>query len=279
MGREGNGCRADHRRRLLVILALLFVALPLARAQVPSVSLGLESSDDPQDVAVVLQILFLLTILSLAPAILMLTTCFTRVVIVLSFLRRALGTNQTPSNQIIVGLSLFLTFFIMAPTWQQVYDEAIRPYMNEEIDPLERTVLRDGEEKTETVAPFQQAVERALVPVRNFMFMQLGERGEENVIMFLSMAGQEPQVETLDEIPTYVLVPAFVVAELHRAFIIGFLLFLPFMVIDLVTSSILMSMGMIMLPPVLISLPFKLLLFVLVDGWTLLIDNIARGFM
>jgi len=261
-------------------LALLFcLALPLARAQVSSVSFGLQPSDKPADVAVALQILFVLTILSLAPAILMLTTCFTRVVIILSFLRRALGTNQTPSNQIIVGLSLFLTFFIMAPTWRQVYNDAIRPYMNEQIAPVERSVTRDGEVTTETVTPFQQAVERGLVPVRNFMFMQLGDRGEKNVVMFLSMAGQKPQVDKLDEIPTYVLIPAFVVAELHRAFIIGFLLFLPFMVIDLVTSSILMSMGMIMLPPVLISLPFKLLLFVLVDGWTLLVGNIARGFM
>lgn len=233
------------RRRCILVaatalLALVALGLPAgAFAQmtgVPSVTFGLGNSSQPQDVALGLQILFLLTILSLAPSIIMLTTCFTRIVIVLSFLRRALGTNQTPSNQIIVGLSLFLTFFIMAPTWRQVYNDAIQPYMHGEIAPAERTVEHNGQSTTETVTPFQQAVERALVPMRNFMFVQLGERGENNVIMFLSMAGAEPQVDSLDEIPTYVLIPAFVVAELHRAFIIGFLLFLPFMVIDLVTT-------------------------------------------
>lgn len=262
------------------LAAALWLA-PVAHAQAtggPSVTFDLSSAEQPRDVAVVLQILFLLTVLSLAPAILMLTTCFTRIVIVLSFLRRALGTNQTPSNQIIVGLSLFLTFFIMAPTWKEVHERAIRPYLAGEFQPIQRSVARDGETASETVTPFQQAVEAALSPMRNFMFAQLGDKGESNVVLFLGMSGRPTEVQTLDDIPTYVLVPAFVVAELHRAFIISFLLFLPFMVIDIVTSSILMSMGMIMLPPVLISLPFKLLLFVMVDGWTLLVDNLGRGF-
>ncbi len=262
-------------------LAALCLFVPPARAQlvgVPGVNVNLSPSGQPADVAVVLQILFLLTVLSLAPAILMLTTCFTRIVIVLSFLRRALGTNQTPSNQIIVGLSLFLTFFIMAPTWKQVHEQAIAPYLNEQFTPIQRTVERNGRQESETITPFQQAVEKALVPMRNFMFAQLGDKGENNIVLFLGMSGAPTQVQTLDDVPTYVLVPAFVVGELHRAFIISFLLFLPFMVIDIVTSSILMSMGMIMLPPVLISLPFKLLLFVMVDGWTLLIDNLGRGF-
>jgi flagellar biosynthesis protein FliP len=273
------------RRRYLLIWLCVFIAAGLlaspAGAQIglPKLSLSINDSEKPQDVAVVLQVLLLLTILSLAPAILMLTTCFTRVVVVLSFLRRALGTNQTPSNQIVIGLSLFLTFFIMAPTWKEVHQKAIVPYLNEEFVAIKRTEMVEGKEKSSEITPFQQAAEAALIPVRGFMFRQLGNVGEKNIITFLDMANMPTQLDTLEEIPTYVLIPAFVIAELHRAFIISFLLFLPFMIIDIVTSSILMSMGMIMLPPVLISLPFKLLLFVMIDGWSLLVSNLARGFL
>jgi flagellar biosynthetic protein FliP len=197
----------------------------------------------------------MLTVLSLAPAILIMMTSFTRIVVVLGFVRQALGTQQMPPNQLIVGLSLFLTFFVMAPTIKQISANSIDPYLSEKIDQ-------------------KMAYERAEAPLREFMFAQTREKDLE---LFLSLS-KEAKPQTKAEVPTYVLIPAFVISELKTAFQIGFMLYMPFLVLDMVVSSVLMAMGMMMLPPVVISLPFKLLLFVLVDGWDLIIGSLVKSF-
>jgi flagellar biosynthetic protein FliP len=222
----------------------------------PSLQLGLERAEDPGDVSVLLQIVFLLTIVSLAPAILILMTSFTRLAVVFSFLRHALGTHQTPSNQIIAGLALFLTFFIMMPVWERINKDALQPYLNEEI-------------------PREVALKAAIHPVRQFMFKQTREK---DLALFVKMARiKKPKNPT--DTPTSVLIPAFVISELKTAFIIGFVLYVPFLIIDMVVASVLLSMGMMMLPPILISLPFKLMLFVLVDGWHLMVGSLVKSFV
>jgi len=203
----------------------------------------------------VLRIVLLLTVLSLAPAILIMMTSFTRIVVVLSFLRQALGTQQMPPNQIIVGLALFLSLFIMAPTWKQISTTAIEPYMAEKIDQ-------------------KVAYDRAEAPIREFMFAQTREKDLE---LFLSLS-KEAKPKNREEVPTYVLIPSFIISELKTAFQIGFMLYLPFLVLDMIVASVLMAMGMMMLPPVVISLPFKLLLFVLVDGWELIVGSLVKSF-
>jgi len=242
---------------LLLALASLFLvatahAEPLA---LPTVSVGMGKVSKPADVAVVLQIFFLMTVISLAPSLLMMTTSFTRIVVVLSFLRSAMGTQQAPSNQIVVGLSLFLTFFIMAPVWQQVNIQALQPY------------------KAQTITQ-EEALKRGVAPVRKFMLSQVREK---DLALFLSLS-KLPRPRNADDIPTLTLIPAFVVSELKTAFQIGFLVYIPFLVLDMVVASVLMSMGMMMLPPVMISLPFKILLFVLVDGWGLIIGSLVKSF-
>ena len=213
------------------------------------------------------------------PSILILTTSFTRIIIVLSFLRRAMGTQETPSNQVLAGLALFMTFFIMTPTWQRIHSEAIRPYLDGEIEAETRTRMVEGEQEEETIPPFQVAAQRALRPMRDFMWQQLSVgNGAADVALFMNLGGYD-RPGNRGDVPTTVLIPAFVISELKKAFILGFAIFLPFLVIDLVTASVLMSMGMMMLPPILISLPFKVLLFVLVDGWQLLAMNIGRSFL
>lgn len=202
-----------------------------------------------------LQILMFLTVLSLAPAILMMMTSFTRIIIVLSFVRNALGTQQLPPNQVLVGLSLFLTFFIMVPTWNQINTNAVQPYMQNQI--------------TQT-----EAINRAEEPLRMFMFKQTREKDLE---LFVGLSKME-RPKTYREVPTYVLIPAFVISELKTAFQMGFAIFIPFIVIDMIVSSTLMSIGMMMLPPMMISLPFKLLLFVLVDGWHLVVESLVSSF-
>lgn len=223
---------------------------------IPSLHIGLENGKGPGDVSVLLQVAFLLTILTLAPAILILMTSFTRLAVVFSFLRHALGTQQTPSNQIIAGLALFLTFFIMMPVWQKINSEALQPYLNEDLT---------------QEAAFTAAVD----PIRNFMFKQTREK---DLALFVKISKMEKPA-TREDIPTSILIPAFVISELKTAFIIGFLLYVPFLIIDMVVSSVLLSMGMMMLPPVLISLPFKLMLFVLVDGWHLMVGSLVRSFI
>ena len=202
-----------------------------------------------------LQILLLMTVLSMAPAILMMMTSFTRIIIVLSFVRNALGTQQLPPNQVMVGLALFLTFFVMAPTWNQINTTAVQPYMNNQISQTE-------------------ALAKAEVPLRDFMFRQTREKDLE---LFVGLAKME-RPKTYKEVPTYVLIPAFVISELKTAFQMGFAIFIPFIVIDMIVSSTLMSIGMMMLPPMMISLPFKLLLFVLVDGWHLVVQSLVTSF-
>ena len=242
---------------LLLFAASLAVAAtagaePLA---LPTVSVGVGKVSKPADVAVVLQIFFVMTVISLAPSLLMMTTSFTRIVVVLSFLRSAMGTQQAPSNQIVVGLSLFLTFFIMAPVWQQINTDALQPY------------------KAQTISQ-EEALKRGIAPVRKFMLSQVREK---DLALFLSLS-KLPRPNNADDIPTMTLIPAYMVSELKTAFQIGFLIFIPFLVLDMVVASVLMSMGMMMLPPVMISLPFKILLFVLVDGWSLVIGSLVKSF-
>ena len=235
-----------------LILASSAAAEPLA---LPTVSVGVGKVTKPADVAVVLQIFFVMTVISLAPSLLMMTTSFTRIVVVLSFLRSALGTQQAPSNQIVIGLSLFLTFFIMAPVWQQVNTQALQPYRASQITQ-------------------EEALKRGVAPVRKFMLSQVREK---DLALFISLS-KLPRPKNADDIPTLTLIPAYMVSELKTAFQIGFLIFIPFLVLDMVVASVLMSMGMMMLPPVMISLPFKILLFVLVDGWGLIIGSLVKSF-
>lgn len=212
-------------------------------------------SDDPANLTSTVQLLLLLTVLSLAPAILILMTSFTRIVIVLSFVRNGLATQQMPPNQVIIGLALFLTFFVMAPTFAELNDTALQP-------------LFEGDLTQE------EAFDEAVVPMKEFMAQHTRER---DLALFMGYAGQE-RPETLEDIPLTSLVPAFVISELKTAFQIGFMIFVPFLVIDMVVASVLMSMGMMMLPPVMIALPFKVLLFVLVDGWHLVVRSLLYTF-
>jgi flagellar biosynthetic protein FliP len=221
----------------------------------PSLSLSFADGQKPSDTVSVLRIIILLTVLSLAPAILIMMTSFTRIVVVLSFLRQALGTQQMPPNQLIVGLSLFLSFFVMAPTWHAISANALEPFLGEKINQ-------------------STAFERAEAPIREFMFNQTREKDLE---LFLTLS-KEQKPKTRKEVPTYVLVPSFIISELKTSFQIGFMIYLPFLVLDMVVASVLMAMGMMMLPPVVISLPFKLLLFVLVDGWELVVGSLVKSF-
>ncbi len=251
-------CRQPQVRIVgLLGLALLFSCVPSALAQttLPGVNIQVGRANSPQDVATSLQILVVLTILTLAPSILMMTTSFVRIIIVLGFLRQALGTNQSPPNQVLVGLALFLTFFVMQPVWKNVYENAFVPY-------VERRLSQS------------QALERAGTPIKNFMQRFVREK---DLALFVRIANiKRPQ--NLDEVPLYVVIPAYMISELKTAFQIGFLIYMPFLVIDLVVASILMAMGMMMLPPVLISLPLKLMLFVLVDGWNLLAGTLVSAY-
>ncbi|MCF8031214.1 MAG: flagellar type III secretion system pore protein FliP [Desulfohalobiaceae bacterium] len=246
------------RGKLVFILFLLFcLGAPLvAQAQgEPSVTFNMGESGDPEQVSLALKILFALTILTVAPTILLMTTSFVRVVIVLSFVRQAMGVRNMPPNQVIVGLALFLTIFIMSPVMQTVNSQALQPYLQEEI----------GEEKALT-----QAVE----PVREFMFSHVREK---DLRLLVNIADQE-RPDNLQDVSTMTLIPAFMISELKMAFQIGFMIFVPFLIIDMVTASVLMTMGMLMLPPVIISLPFKVLLFVLVDGWHLIVGSLVQSF-
>lgn len=236
------------RLALIAALALVLTAcVGESGWDAPGVTLSVDPAGGAQQVTTGVQLLVLLTVLSLAPSILMLATSFTRIVIVLSMVRNAIGTPTIPPNQVVIGLSLLLTFFIMAPVYKQIDQDALQPYLDKQID-------QDA------------AVQRAVQPVRDFMFAQTREK---DLQLFLDLSGQE-QPQTLEDIPTLDLLPAFVISELRTAFIMGFALYVPFLIIDMVISSILLAMGMMMLPPSLVSLPFKILLFVMVDGWYLI---------
>ncbi len=221
----------------------------------PKIGINVGTSSNPGDVSVTIQLLLLLTVLSLAPSIMIMTTAYLRIIIVFHFLKTALGTPQMPPGQLIAGVSLFITFFIMAPTWSKVNDQALKPLMNGKIS-------------------VQEAYDKGIEPVREFMFRNV--RGED-LELFLGLAHMERPKDRSD-LPTYILIPSFVLSELRAGFIIGFFLFIPFLMIDMIIASILMSMGMMMLPPTLISLPFKILLFILVDGWHLIVGSVVRSF-
>jgi flagellar biosynthetic protein FliP len=225
------------------------------RIPIPRIGITLDEAEGPRDVALSLEILFLLTVLTLAPAIIISVTSFTRIAIVFSFIKRALSTQQEPPNQIMMGLAIFLTIFVMAPTIQEVNQTAIQPYFQEEINA-------------------EEMYQRGIVPVREFMFRQTREK---DIALFLRLGEVERPANQAD-VPTYVLIPAFIISEITTAFKIGILLFIPFIVIDLVVASVLMSMGIIFLPPVFISLPFKIILFILVDGWHLLTFQVVSSF-
>ena len=247
---------------LLILAVAILVGGPtesMAEAGDPArnfFSVGIDPGAGLGKPAVIMQIFLLMTVLSLAPAILIMLTSFTRIVMVLSLLRQAMGTHQMPPNQVIIGIALFLTVFIMTPIWQAVNTRALQPYLNE-------TISRD------------QALENALKPVRQFMFKQTKEK---ELALFVDISRIE-RPRNKHDIPLTVLIPAFIISEVKTAFQIGLLLYVPFLIVDMVVASVLLSMGMMMLPPVMVSLPFKLMLFVLADGWYLIIGSLVKSFL
>ena len=243
--------------RGIFLLSILSIGFPLyAQSPIPGINISIDSASSPQQVSTTLQIVFLLTVLTMAPAILIMTTSFTRFVIVLSFLRQAIGTPTAPSNQIVIGLALFLSLFVMMPVWEEVNTTALDPYLEEAISQ-------------------EEFMSRAALPIKRFMGNFTREK---DLALFIRIAKIE-RPKNIDEVPIWVMIPAFVISELKAAFQIGFLLYVPFLVIDMVVASILMAMGMMMMPPVMISLPFKLMLFVLVDGWHLILGSMVKSFV
>ncbi len=240
-----------------ILGGMLLTMLPSCAAMTfPNINIGLQTANTPQDFTNGLQILIWLTILTLAPSILVMTTCFVRLVVVLALTRQALGAGSLPPNQVLTSLALILTFFIMAPTFNEINEKALQPYMNNQITQ-------------------QVALERGIQPVRTFMFKQTHEK---ELALFVRMAKIE-KPKTRDDVPTYILLPAFILSELKTAFTIGFVVYLPFLVIDIVVSSVLVSMGMMFLPPSMIALPFKLIMFVMVDGWYLIVKSLVDSFV
>lgn len=240
---------------LLPVLVLFTSTEAFAQITYPTVNLGFKTTDNPNEVVSAVKLVLLMTVLTLAPAILIMMTGFTRIIIVLSFLRQAMGVQQMPPNQLLVGLALFLTFFVMGPAFDEINKNGLQPYMAGSISQ-------------------EKALENSLAPLRKFMFNQTRDA---DLALFIRLAKIE-KPKTRADVPTMVLVPSFIVSELKTAFQIGFIIFLPFLVIDIVASSVLMAMGMMMLPPIVISLPFKIMLFVLVDGWGLLIGSMVQSF-
>lgn len=246
--------------KILILIGAAWLAVPDAalaqQANQPLPRVTLEFPQDGGENSVLpIQILFLITVLSLAPAILIMMTSFTRIVIVFHFLRQALGTQQTPANQIVVGLSLFLTFFIMQPVLSEINQTSVQPFLADQIKQ-------------------DQAIDNAMKPLRKFMLKQVREK---DLMLFVKLSGIE-RPKNHDELPTHVLIPAFIISELRIAFQLGFIVYMPLLLVDLIVGVILMSMGMMMLPPIMISMPFKILLFVLVDGWYLVVESVVSGF-
>jgi len=240
----------------LVLILLIITGLATAQAQtLPKISVGVEPSTDAGDLSTALQIVLMLTVLTLAPSILVMMTSFIRIAVVLSFLRQAIGTNQMPPNQLIIGLALILTFFIMSPVANQAYETGLKPYLDGQITQA-------------------QAFESGMQPIREFMLKQVREK---DLALFVKLSGMA-QPQNMDDVPTRLLIPGFVLSELRTAFQIAFVVFIPFLIIDMVVASVLMSMGMLMLPPIMVALPFKILLFVLVDGWYLIVKALVESF-
>jgi flagellar biosynthesis protein FliP len=253
----------NNKKLLVIIFVFMCIGLLLCASTVtaqtpslPNLTIGLGQTDNPEQVSTLLQVLLLLTVLTLAPAIVVMMTSFTRLAIVLSLVRTALGTQQMPPNQIIVGLALLLTFFIMTPVFNEINEKALKPYFAEEISQ-------------------KDAMEKAIKPIRAFMFKQTRKK---DLALFIDIAKLD-KPDKYDEIPTIVLISSFVISELKTAFQIGFVIYIPFLVIDMVVSSVLLSMGMMMLPPFMVSLPFKLMLFVLIDGWNILVGSLVKSFL
>lgn len=248
-------------KRISLILLLVFLTVETFSQEeipLPSISIGIKPVEEPRELVTTLEILLILTVLALAPSILVLFTSFTRIIVVFSFLRNALGTRQTPPNQVLIGLALFLTFLIMQPVWSDIYNNAITPYLKKEIG-------------------YDVMFSRIMARVREFMIGELkNHHNEDNVFLLAKNTGLE--IENLDQAPNSVLIPAFVLGELEIAFKMGVVLYIPFIVIDMVVASILLSMGMIMIPPVFVSLPLKILIFVMANGWDLLVEGLIKSF-
>lgn len=244
-------------KKILFTMLAMVVFVPIAHCAMafPNINIGMQTANTPQEFSQGIQVLIWLTILTLAPSIFIMTTAFIRIIIVLALTRQAIGVGTLPPNQVLTGLALILTFFVMSPTINKMNDTAIQPYMKNQITQ-------------------QAALDRAIVPARDFMFKQTDEK---ELALFVKMAKIE-KPKNKDDVPTYVLIPSFVLSELKTAFKIGFVVFLPFLVIDIVVSSILVAMGMLFLPPTMIALPFKLILFVMIDGWYLVIKSLIEGF-
>ena len=250
------------KKFLVIVIMLLLVLAVQTQAQqaqqaipFPKIHLDVGTAKDGGDVSVTLQILLMMTILSLAPSIVIMTTSYLRIIIVFHFLKSALGTQQMPPSQLLAGVALFLTFFVMAPTWNKVNDEALKPLMDNKLTT-------------------QQAYDKGIEPIRQFMFKNVRD---EDLELFIGLSNQA-RPKNRNEVATYILIPSFVLSELRAGFIMGFFLFIPFIMVDMIISSILMSMGMMMMPPMMISLPFKILLFILVDGWNLIVASLVRSF-
>jgi len=241
--------------RFILFLVLVLPTVSWAEVGLPALKV-VTNADGSQDYTVSLQILFIMTALTFLPTALIMMTAFTRIIIVLAILRQAIGLQQTPSNQIMIGMALFLTLFIMTPTLDKVNEVALQPYLKEEMTSY-------------------QAVEAASVPMRDFM---LAQTREDDIALFVKLAGREGTIESLETLPFTILMPAFVTSELKTAFQIGFMIFIPFLIVDMVVASVLMAMGMMMLSPIIISLPFKIMLFVMVDGWSMIMGTLAASF-
>lgn len=245
-------------KKVLFVVGALLLFVPMAHCAMafPNINIGMKTANTPQEFSQGIQIMIWLTILTLAPSIFIMTTAFIRIIIVLAITRQAIGVGSLPPSQVLTGLALILTFFVMTPTINKINTTAIQPYMKNQITQ-------------------QVALDRAIIPVREFMFKQTDEK---NLALFVKISKvQRPR--TKDDVPTYILIPSFILSELNTAFKIGFVIFLPFLVVDIVVSSILVSMGMLFLPPTMIALPFKLILFVMVDGWYLIVKSLIEGFV
>jgi flagellar biosynthetic protein FliP len=251
------------KKKLILVLmfaCVMFISENLIAQQntsipFPKIDLEVGTAKDGGDVSTTLQILLLMTVLSLAPSLVIMTTAYLRIIIVFHFLKNALGTQQMPPSQLLAGIALFVTFFIMAPTWNKVNDQALQPLMENKIK-------------------VSEAYDKGIEPIREFMFKNVRE---DDLELFVGLSNIE-RPKNRNDLPTYILIPAFVLSELRTGFIIGFFMFIPFIMVDMIVSSILMSMGMMMMPPMMISLPFKILLFILVDGWNLIIGSLVRSF-
>ena len=241
--------------KLFLLLIFAFAGIASAQSPIPKISIGVEESSSVDDITVTLEIVALMTILTLVPSILIMMTSFTRIVVVLNFLKQAMGTQNAPPQQVVMGMSMFLTFFIMAPVFNEMNANALQPYLAEEIK-------------------WDEALEKAKKPIRDFMLRQTKE---EELALFLRI-GKDENPESVDDLSMLTIIPAFMLSELKTAFMIGFLLYIPFLVIDMTVASVLMAMGMMMLPPAMISMPFKLILFVIVDGWSMVVQQVVLSF-